>query len=90
MTLQVAKNTSFLDYFKLQDAKNTSFLEDFGLLDAENTSFLDYFDLRNRRNLHFGPEKAPGAANPWEALEWSFFNHLKHPTVSFRLLGKNG
>ena len=88
MTLQVAKNTSFLDYFKLQDAKNTSFLEDFGLLDAENTSFLDYFDLRSQRNLHFGRDRTRAPRTPGRLWGGPFFNHLKHPTVSFRLLGK--
>ena len=53
MTLQVAKNSSFLDYFKLPDVKNTSFLEYFGLQDAKNISFLDYFGLQETENTSF-------------------------------------
>ena len=81
MTLQVAKNTSLLDYFKLQDAKNTSFLEDFGLLDAENTSFLDYFDRRSRRNLQFGRENAQAPRTPGRLWDGPSLNLLKNPYI---------
>ena len=63
-TLQVAKNISFLEYFKLPDTKNTSFLEYFGLQDAENTSFLDYFGLHFAILVDFGPERSRAPRAP--------------------------